>query len=277
MNKSPTVKELHLSKRKNRALAQPEEFSHSRSSNYNRHNHNQTQNTNSNNTVNLDNYRPAARQRPINLSPKTRSQEDYIDDLQNPDKHVVFATGPAGTGKTMIAVLAALQAFRAGDCKKIIITRPAVGVDDEKHGFLPGDLNAKMEPWTKPIMDYILEYYRPLEVTKMLEEQQIELAPLAFMRGRTFKNAWIIFDEAQNCSINQMKMILTRLGENSKMVVTGDLNQTDRQFAHDNGLLDFIEKVTQDGSDVFGYTQFAMKDAQRSIAMKEVLRLYGEQ
>jgi phosphate starvation-inducible PhoH-like protein len=133
-----------------------------------------------------------------------------------------------------------------------------------------------MEPWTKPIMDYVLEYYRPIEVTKMLEEQQIELAPLAFMRGRTFKNAWIIFDEAQNSSINQMKMILTRLGENSKMVVTGDLNQTDNQFARDNGLLDFIDKIVDDGSDIFGYTKFAAKDAQRSIAMKEVLRLYGE-
>jgi phosphate starvation-inducible PhoH-like protein len=272
MHKVITTKELHLSKRKNRALAQPEFQTQSRSNTYNRHNATQT---NTNNTIDIDNYRPQ-RQRPINLTPKSRAQEDYIDDLQNPDKHVVFATGPAGTGKTMIAVLAALQAFRDGTCKKIIITRPAVGVDDEKHGFLPGDLNAKMEPWTKPIMDYVLEYYRPIEVTKMLEEQQIELAPLAFMRGRTFKNAWIIFDEAQNSSINQMKMILTRLGENSKMVVTGDLNQTDNQFARDNGLLDFIDKITEDGSDIFGYTKFAAKDAQRSIAMKEVLRLYGE-
>jgi phosphate starvation-inducible PhoH-like protein len=96
------------------------------------------------------------------------------------------------------------------------------------------------------------------------------------MRGRTFKNAWIIFDEAQNSSINQMKMILTRLGENSKMVVTGDLNQTDNQFARDNGLLDFIDKIVADGSDIFGYTKFAAKDAQRSVAMREVLRLYGE-
>lgn len=227
-------------------------------------------------TINIDDYRPQQRQRPINLTPKSRAQEEYIDDLTNPNKHIVFATGPAGTGKTMMAVLAALQAFRAGECKKIIITRPAVGVDDEKHGFLPGDLNAKMEPWTKPILDYILEYYRPIEVTKMLEEQQIELAPLAFMRGRTFKNAWIIFDESQNSSINQMKMILTRLGENSKLIVTGDLEQTDNQFARDNGLQDFIAKIVADGSDIFGYTKFAVKDAQRSLAMKEVLRLYGE-
>ena len=271
MHKDITSKELLLSKRKNRALAQPESATNSRSQSYNR----QHAAHNTNTIIDIENFRPQ-RQRPINLTPKTRSQEDYIDDLQNPDKHIVFATGPAGTGKTMMAVLAALQAYRNGDCKKIIITRPAVGVDDEKHGFLPGDLNAKMEPWTKPIMDYVLEYYRPIEVTKMLEEQTIELAPLAFMRGRTFRNAWIIFDEAQNCSINQMKMILTRLGENSKMIVTGDLNQTDRQFAHDNGLLDFIDKMTADGSDIFGYTKFATKDAQRSIAMKEVLKLYGE-
>ena len=270
MHKVITTKELHLSKRKNRALAQPDFQVSQPQRTHHKHSVQQT-----NNTIDIDNYRPQ-RQRPINLTPKTRAQEDYIDDLQNPDKHVVFATGPAGTGKTMIAVLAALQAFRDGTCKKIIITRPAVGVDDEKHGFLPGDLNAKMEPWTKPIMDYILEYYRPVEVAKMLDEQQVELAPLAFMRGRTFRNAWIIFDEAQNCSINQMKMILTRLGENSKMVVTGDLEQTDRQFAKDNGLIDFVDKITSDGSDIFGYTKFAIKDAQRSIAMKEVLRLYDE-
>lgn len=277
MHKVITIKELNLStKRKSRSLAQPEFETQSRNNTYNRHNATTNKNSNTkNNTVELDAYRPQ-RQRPINLIPKTRAQEDYIDDLQNPDKHVVFATGPAGTGKTMIAVLAALQAFRAGECKKIIITRPAVGVDDEKHGFLPGDINAKMEPWTKPIMDYILEYYRPIEITKMIEEQQIELAPLAFMRGRTFKNAWIIADEMQNSSVNQIKMVLTRLGEGSKMVITGDLGQTDRQFAHDNGLIDFIDRITADGSDVFGYTKFEMKDAQRSLAMKEVLRLYGE-
>lgn len=268
MHKVTSPKELHLSKRKQRALAQPELHSIPRT-------HSKHYSPQSTNTIDIDSFRPV-RQRPVVLTPKSRTQENYIDDLQNPDKHVVFATGPAGTGKTMLAVLAALQALRSGECKKIIITRPAVGVDDEKHGFLPGDLNAKMEPWTKPIMDYIMDYYRPLEVTKMLEEQTIELAPLAFMRGRTFRNAWIIFDEAQNCSINQMKMILTRLGENSKMVVTGDLKQTDNQFARDNGLLDFIAKLTADGSDLFGYTEFAAKDAQRSAAMKEVLRLYGE-
>ena len=170
MERVRTFKEAPLSKRRNRAAAQ--QVIH---------------NPQTDNTINIDSYRPQ-RQRPIHLTPKTLSQETYIDLLTDPKKIIVFATGPAGTGKTMLAVLAALQAYRAGECSKIVITRPAVGVDDEKHGFLPGDLNAKMEPWTRPIIDYIQEYYRPIEVTKMLEEQQIEISPLAFMRGRTFKN-----------------------------------------------------------------------------------------
>ena len=176
----------------------------------------------------------------------------------------------------MLAVLAALKAYRNGECSKIVITRPAVGVDDEKHGFLPGDINAKMEPWTKPILDYIEEYYRPSEVAKMLDEKVIELAPLAFQRGRTFRNTWVIFDEAQNSSINQMKMILTRLGENSKMVVTGDLQQTDRQFSKESGLIDFIERLQKSNSNLFGYVAFNGKDSQRSAAVREVLKLYGE-
>lgn len=272
MHKVTSFKELHLSKRKNRALAQPEFSQSSRSNTYNRHN--QTQGNNSN-TIDIDNYRPQ-RQRPINLVPKSRSQEEYLDLLTDENKHVVFATGPAGTGKTMLAVLAALQAFRAGDCKKIIIARPAVAVEDEQHGFLPGDLTAKMEPWVIPILDVLSEYYRPIEIKKMLEEKQIELAPLAYLRGRTFKNSWIIFDEAQNATINQMKMILTRLGNDSKMVITGDLNQMDRQFRDNNGLIDFIARVTRAGSTNISVVEFTKKDVQRSATVAEVLSLYGD-
>jgi len=224
MEKVRTFKEAPLSKRRNRASAQ--QVIH---------------NPQIDNTISIDSYRPH-KQRPIHLTPKTLSQESYIDLLTDPKKIIVFATGPAGTGKTMLAVLAALQAFRAGECSKIVITRPAVGVDDEKHGFLPGDLNAKMEPWTRPIIDYVQEYYRPVEVTKMLEEQQIEISPLAYMRGRTFKNAWIIVDEMQNATPSRMKMLLTRLGEGSKIVVTGDTRHAERTDA-DNGLLDFKRHV----------------------------------
>jgi phosphate starvation-inducible PhoH-like protein len=177
----------------------------------------------------------------------------------------------------MLAVLAALKAFRAGECSKIVITRPAVGVDDEQHGFLPGTLNQKMEPWTRPIFDIIEEYYKPQEVARLLDEKYIEIAPLAYMRGRSLKNAFIIADEMQNATINQMKMLLTRLGENSKMIVTGDLCQTDRQFTNTNGLFDFITKLNNANSNHMASVTFEGKDIKRHPVVGEVLKLYGDE
>ena len=223
--------------------------------------------------VQIDSYQK--QRRPIQLHPKSLNQETYIDLLENPQHLIVFASGPAGTGKTMLAVLAALKAFRAGECSRIIITRPAVGVDDEQHGFLPGTLNQKMEPWTRPIFDIIEEYYKPQEVARLLEEKYIEIAPLAYMRGRTFKNSWIIADEMQNATPSQMKMLLTRLGENSKMVVTGDTQQADRR-AMDNGLLDFQNLMKNFDSQYIAGVEFAVRDVRRHPAVAEVLKLYGE-
>jgi phosphate starvation-inducible PhoH-like protein len=177
----------------------------------------------------------------------------------------------------MLAVLAALRAYRAGRITKILITRPTIGVDEEEHGFLPGDLTEKMAPWCTPILDIIGEYYKQSEIAKMLEDKTIELAPLAFQRGRTFKDSWIIADEMQGSSINQMKMLLTRLGDNSKLVVTGDLKQLDRKFEKDNGLRDFIKRLETNDSLIFGHVEFAGKDIQRSVAVREVLKLYGEE
>ena len=199
-----------------------------------------TQHNTSEQIINFDNYRH--RKQEIILQPKTLTQEKYIDLLLDEEAKIVFATGPAGTGKTMLSVLAALKALREGLCKKIVITRPAVGVDDEKHGFLPGTLNEKMEPWTRPIFDYMQEYYTPAQISKMLDDAVIEISPLAFMRGRTFKNSYIIADEMQNATPGQMKMLLTRLGEGSRIMVTGDTRQADRKEA-DNGLLDFQRLV----------------------------------
>jgi phosphate starvation-inducible PhoH-like protein len=223
--------------------------------------------------VQFDSYQK--QRRTIQLIPKSLNQETYIDLLQNPQRLIVYAAGPAGTGKTMLAVLAALRAFRAGECSKIVITRPAVGVDDEQHGFLPGTLNQKMEPWTRPIFDIIEEYYRPQEVLRLLEEKYIEIAPLAYMRGRTFKNSWIIADEMQNATPSQMKMLLTRLGDNSKMVITGDTQQADRR-AKDNGLLNFQSLMTNFDSQYIAGVEFAVKDVRRHPAVGEVLKLYGE-
>ena len=226
------------------------------------------------NTVSFDNY--IQRRKIVNLIPKSLNQEEYIKLLTDDSKHIVFATGPAGTGKTMLAMLAGIKALREGKISKLILTRPAVGVDDEKHGFLPGDLNAKMEPWTRPLFDFIAEYYRPQEVTKMLDEQIIEISPLAFMRGRTFKNAWIVADEMQNATPGQMKMLLTRLGEGSKIAVTGDTRQADRR-EKDNGLLDFqhLVEAYQHSKYVAG-VQFCAKDIMRHPAVTEILDIYGE-
>lgn len=226
------------------------------------------------NVISINSY--YSRKKQVHLLPKTLNQEIYINLLTDPEKLIIFATGPAGTGKTMLAMLAGIKALKQGHISKIVLTRPAVGVDDEQHGFLPGDLNQKMEPWTRPLFDVLAEYYDRKDITKMLDEQVIEISPLAFMRGRTFKNAWIIADEMQNATPNQMKMLLTRLGESSKMVVTGDIQQTDRT-TKDNGLLDFkgLVQSYQDCKYVAG-VELTGKDIQRHPAVIEVLKIYNE-
>jgi phosphate starvation-inducible protein PhoH and related proteins len=227
-----------------------------------------------NNTLSFNQY--VQQRKTVHLIPKSLNQEHYIELLTNQTKHIVFATGPAGTGKTMLAMLAGIKAFKEGQVSKLILTRPAVGVDDEKHGFLPGNINAKMEPWTKPLFDVIQEYYSPKEVARMLEEQVIEISPLAFMRGRTFKGSWVVADEMQNATPGQIKMLLTRLGEGSKIVVTGDTRQADRSDS-DNGLLDFkglVERYQQ--SKYVAGVEFERKDIARHPAVKEILDIYGE-
>ena len=208
--------------------------------------------------------------------PRNLNQETYIEKLLNPSNVIVFGVGPAGTGKTMLAVLAAIKEYKEGTVDRIVVTRPAVGVDDEKHGFLPGDLNSKMEPWTRPIFDVIQEYYSPNEVKKMLEEGVIEISPLAFMRGRTFKKAYIIADEMQNATPNQMKMLLTRIGDDSRMVVTGDIQQTDRREAQ-NGLINFGRLFEQFANSQFiRMVNFTHGDIERHPAVSEVLSIYGD-
>ncbi len=227
-----------------------------------------------NNVVSLSSYYTKKRQ--VHLLPKTLNQESYINLLTDPSKLIVFATGPAGTGKTMLAMLAGIKALKEGEITKIVLTRPAVGVDDEQHGFLPGDLNQKMEPWTRPLFDVLAEYYDKKDIVRMLDEQIIEISPLAFMRGRTFKHSWIIADEMQNATPNQMKMLLTRLGEGSKMVVTGDTKQADRKDP-DNGLLDFKGLVESYKNCMYvSGIELTGKDIQRHPAVVEILKIYKE-
>ena len=169
--------------------------------------------------------------------------------------------------------MAAIKALKEGECKKIILTRPAVGVDDEKHGFLPGDLNQKMDPWVRPLTDILREYYRPQDIASMMEDGVIEISPLAFMRGRTFKNAFIIADEFQNSSLSQAKMLLTRIGEGCKMVITGDVEQTDHKKGI-NGLTDICERLQKQGVKGMAVCNLDERDMQRHHLIKDILKLY---
>ena len=241
---------------------------------FNKKQKNQSNHIHNTNVIDMDHY--VTRKKQVVLVPRNLNQETYIEKLLNPSNVIVFGVGPAGTGKTMLAVLAAIKEYKDGTVDRIIVTRPAVGVDDEKHGFLPGDLNSKMEPWTRPIFDVIHEYYSPKEVKKMLEEGVIEISPLAFMRGRTFKKAFIIADEMQNATPNQMKMLLTRIGDESRMVVTGDIQQTDRRESQ-NGLIDFGRLFEQfKASEFIRMVQFNHGDIERHPAVSEVLSIYGD-
>ena len=222
---------------------------------------------------NTINFNQALKRKQIELRPKSINQENLITSLLDPQTNITVATGPAGTGKTYLAMLAAIKAFRDGACERIVLTRPAVGVDDEKHGFLPGDLNSKMEPWTRPLFDVLREFYTKKEVARMLDEQTIEISPLAFMRGRTFKDAWIIADEMQNATPSQMKMLMTRIGENSKIVITGDVEQTDRTV-HNNGLIDLCKRL-ETRRDGLSVCYMNNRDIQRHPIIDTVLEIYA--
>jgi len=224
------------------------------------------------NVVKLNNFLPQ-KSRSVELSPRNRSQEKYILELLDDSKNIVFGIGPAGTGKTMLACLAGVKSFLDGRVDKIIVTRPAVSADEDL-GFLPGTLEEKMAPWTRPVFDVFREYFYANEIEGMIKEGVIEISPLAYMRGRTFKDAFIIADEMQNATPNQMKMLLTRIGTGSKMVVTGDLAQADR--LQDNGLIDFINHLDNTKTTRISTVKFHHADIERHEAVTEVLRVYGD-
>jgi len=209
----------------------------------------------------------------VTLLPRNKNQEHYVLKLLDPSKDIVFGIGPAGTGKTLLAVQAAVKFFKEGKIDKIIVTRPAVSVDEDL-GFLPGTLEQKMAPWTRPIFDVLREYFNSREIEGMIEEGIIEIAPLAYMRGRTFKHSFILADEMQNATPNQMKMLLTRLGEGSMMAVTGDLAQADR--LKDNGLISFVQLLEAKQPEHLDIVHFHQGDIERHEAVKEVLEIYGD-
>lgn len=212
--------------------------------------------------------------RRIELIPKSRAQENLMLALLDPAVPMVIAVGPAGTGKSYLAMVSAMRDLRLGRVDRVILTRPAVGVEDEQHGFLPGDLVKKMEPWTRPLLDIVKEFYHPREIARMIEDEVIEISPLAFMRGRTFKNAWIVADEMQNATPNQMKMLLTRIGVGSRIAVTGDVDQTDRTI-NNNGLLDLVSRLRQREIDGLRVCELGARDIQRHPMIERVLEVYG--
>ena len=232
------------------------------------------QNSNNNyaNVVDIKPFQKTKKQ--VNILPRNKNQETYVLKLLDDTKNIVFGIGPAGTGKTLLAVQVAVKMFKEGAVDKIIVTRPAVSVDEDL-GFLPGTLEEKMAPWTRPIFDVLKEYFSAAEITGMIQEGIIEISPLAYMRGRTFKNSFILADEMQNATPNQMKMLLTRLGEGSMMAVTGDLNQADR--LKDNGLIDFIQRLEKGKQSCLDVVHFVQGDIERHAAVTAVLQVYGDE
>jgi phosphate starvation-inducible PhoH-like protein len=205
--------------------------------------------------------------------PKPGSQREYFNLLGQRTKKIVVATGPAGTGKTLFATEMGVKNFLMNHVEKIIFTRPSVTVDEDL-GYLPGTLEEKMAPWVRPIYDILYSFISPKDVITLIEDKVIEISPLGFMRGRTFKNCWIIADEMQNSTVSQMKMLLTRLGENTRLIITGDLDQPDR---HDelNGLDDFLDKFKGKRSSSITSVEFDNNDIQREEVVKEVLEIYS--
>lgn len=223
--------------------------------------------------TNVVNFDFQKKKRQVYVLPRNQNQETYMIKLLDQTKDIVFGVGPAGTGKTLIAVQIAVKLLKQGEINRIIITRPAVSVDEDL-GFLPGTLEQKMAPWTKPIFDVIRDYFHSREISTMIDEGIIEIAPLAYMRGRTFKKSFILADEMQNATPNQMKMLLTRIGDDSKMVVTGDLEQADR--INDNGLVNFIRHIDHKNLTRIDVVRFTHTDIERHEAVKEVLNIYGD-
>lgn len=203
------------------------------------------------------------------VKPKTLGQKKYIDCIKN--NTIVLGVGPAGTGKTYLAVAMAVKAFKAHEVNKIILTRPAVEAG-EKLGFLPGDLQNKVDPYLRPLYDALFEMFGAESFAKHQERGSIEVAPLAYMRGRTLDEAFIILDEAQNTTPEQMKMFLTRLGFNSKIVITGDITQIDLPDSKKSGLVEAM-KVLKNIDDI-AINRFTDRDVVRHKLVQDIIKAY---
>jgi phosphate starvation-inducible PhoH-like protein len=203
---------------------------------------------------------------------KTFHQRQYLQAIR---KHsLTFGIGPAGTGKTFLAAVLAVQALLREECDRLILTRPAVEAG-EKLGFLPGDLQQKVDPFLRPLYDALYEFIDPAKIPDLMERGKIEVAPLAYMRGRTLSNAFIIVDEAQNTTATQLKMVLTRLGNSSRMVVTGDITQIDLPKNQDSGLV-VAEKILKSVEGI-AFCHFSQADVVRNPLVQKIVAAYEQQ
>jgi phosphate starvation-inducible PhoH-like protein len=209
----------------------------------------------------------------LTIAPKNANQRKFIDLLSSNNPSIVVASGSAGTGKTLLATHIGVKKLLTEEFKKIIITRPTVSVD-EAIGFLPGSLEMKMEPWTRPVFDVLSMHFSQKKIEALMEDKIIEICPLGFLRGRSFNNCWIMCDESQNTTVNQMLMVLTRIGEGSKIVITGDPNQYDRGFST-NGLTDLLDRIEyHNKEDDIGIVRFDDSDVERHPIIPTILGMY---
>lgn len=205
------------------------------------------------------------------IGPKTTGQREYVEAIKGYD--IVFGIGPAGTGKTYLAMASAVEAFKKQEVRRIILTRPAIEAG-ESLGFLPGDINAKISPYLRPLYDALYDMMEPERIEKYIETGIIEVAPLAYMRGRTLNDAFIILDEAQNCTAEQMKMFLTRLGFDSKTVITGDITQSDLPQGKPIGLLQAQNILKEIEGIKFIY--FSGSDVVRHALVQRIIEAYDK-
>jgi len=206
----------------------------------------------------------------VSVRPKTQGQAKYVEAIAAND--LVFCIGPAGTGKTYLAVAMALSALKMGVLKRIVLARPAIEAG-EKLGYLPGDIQAKVNPFLKPLYDALEDMMAPVQVRKYIETEIIEILPLAFMRGRTLNDAFIILDEAQNCTIRQMKTFLTRMGVRGKVVATGDITQVDLPPGEPSGLIDVQQRLK--GVRGVDFIYLTRKDILRHRLVQDIVDAYG--
>jgi len=217
------------------------------------------------------NLRAYKQKKNLNVLPRNLEQEQYLDLLEDDNVHVVVAYGKAGTGKSYLACAYAAQKLNSGEIDKIVVTRPNLATDDKDIGYLKGGLLDKMAPWVAPITDALQDLgYSKQELNQMMEDEIIEIVPVAFIRGRTFKNAVIIGDETQNLTKKSMLALLTRIGENSKMILTGDIQQSDR-LDH-NGLNELIARAAH----ARGIKILELKEVERHPVIGEITRLFED-